>query len=302
MSDADNSHSDLPLQPPADPTVPMSDTTDAAPEPPQFAPPPAETPEPPTEQYAAQHFPTEQFPTTSPQFPAATQYPAAEAPTAPVPTMAPAPSSVVLSTNSPAEPKKKKGALAWALAGIATIAAVVFAILWVGKSGDADDLSSERDALVLDKSTLEKRLSTAEADLESTQGELESTSSDLEAATAKAATLESEIDDLSTQVDDLTGELEAAQNRPPEGAKAIDYAPGLSLGLGKALGDNADPALSDDEALCLGSNILDFAGVDLLFIDYFEDIEPTPAQENTIGRAFLQAADTCNISFDRLNL
>lgn len=309
MSDADNTNPDLPLQPPADLTAPLPDLSAAAEGAPgelheataSFAPPAMEPPaapafptEAPTEQLPAQHFPTQQFP--------AQQYPtAAEAPTAAMPSVAPAPSSVVLSTNSPAAPKKK-GVLAWALAGIAAIAAVVFAILWVGKSGDADDLTTERKALVAEKSTLEDELATAKADLETAQGDLDSTSADLDAATTKATDLESQIDDLTGQVDDLTGELEAAQNQPATGAKAIDYAPGLSLGLGQALGSNASPPLSEAEALCLGSNILDRAGVDLLFIDYFEDIEPTDAEANKIGRAFLDASDACSIDFSRLNL
>lgn len=309
MSDADNQEHDLPLPTPADPPAALPDMTEpavAAPVEaiaaetaagdlvghaeeaavaPQFAPPATE---PPTEQFAAQHFPTEQIP-------------AAAAPTVPMPSMTPAPSSVVLSANAPAAPKKK-GVLAWALAGIAAIAAIVFAILWVGKSGDADDLTTERNALVAEKGTLEGELATANSDLESTKGELESATSDLDAATAKAEDLQSEIDGLSTQVDDLTAELEAAQDQPATGTKAADYAPRLSLGLGQALGANADPALSDDEALCLGSNLIDIAGIDLVFGDYFEEIELTEDEANRFGRAFILAAASCGIEFTRLNL
>lgn len=318
MSEADTPTNDLPIEPAAEVTPPLPDLpsteemTEAVGAAPQFAPPATEPPAAPS--YAAE-APTEQVPSytaeaPTQQFPAASTFPTqespatpsyAEAPTAAMPSVAPAPSSVVLSANAPAAPKKK-GVLAWALAGIAAIAAIVFAILWVGKSGDADDLTTERNALVAEKGTLEGELATANSDLESTKGELESATSDLDAATAKAEDLQSEIDGLSTQVDDLTAELEAAQNQPATGTKAADYAPRLSLGLGQALGANADPALSDDEALCLGSNLIDIAGIDLVFGDYFEEIELTEDEANRFGRSFILAAASCGIEFTRLNL
>ena len=214
------------------------------------------------------------------------------------PTMAPASPSVVLGSHSPTAPKKK-GVLAWVLAGVATIAAIVFAVLWVGKSGDADDLTAERNQLVLEKSTVVKMLETANADLEIAQADRDNATSDLDAAQGDLDDLQAAVDEQQAEVDDLTSQLEAAQSNQGGGGpdRISDDA---ALQLGQTLSSDADPPLTDAENICLGQEVYQEVGFDL-FIEIGFTTEPTDAQINQLVQGLFRATNTCNIDLDRLD-
>lgn len=209
----------------------------------------------------------------------------------PVPT-APMP-SVVLSTEAEVakHPKAKRGrALPWVLTALFVVAAAVFAFLWVGKSGDADDLTKERDGL-------NGQVDQLQADLAAANTSLDEANAAAEEKDAENTDLQDQIAELQAQIDTLETQIESAE---AAGGSAVNFAPQTSLKLGQSVGQKASPPLTDEEATCLGGSIIDRVGMDFLFEVWFGESEPTDAQLERLGVAGLRAADECGISDARL--
>ncbi|MDO8362191.1 MAG: hypothetical protein Q7V88_04785 [Actinomycetota bacterium] len=208
----------------------------------------------------------------------------------------------MLSTNAPT--KQRKSVLPWAVAGVLGIAAAAFAVLWVGKSGDADDLGKERDALVADKGTLEADLVTANSSLESAQSDLAAASADLAAAEREQSDLEAQVADLETESGDLRDEVAALQEQVAQlesEAGGSDISDATARRLGEALGQNATPPLTTAEAQCFGREMINNVGVELMIEIGFSS-NPTDNQLARLGAGLIEAAFACDIELSRLNL
>jgi len=232
----------------------------------------------------------------------------APVPAAPLPSVDAPASSVVL---GPAAVKgSKRGAIAWSLAAVATLAAGAFGVLWAGKSSDADKLSKDKTALLTTQADLQDQLDTATSTLATAQKDLDEARSDLENAKGDKDDLQEKVDDLSGQVDGLTGQvdelnkrLKAAQNGTAT-PSAAEFAPRFSLLMGQSIGDNADPPLNDTEATCLGAGLIDRVGFDALLTAVVASPTgtPTTAFLTKVGNAGIEAATACGLSQDRLGL
>ena len=276
MSDAESPNNDLPLEHMADLAEPFPEPTE-----------PTEPTEPAEATEATDSAPPEVHATGAVFAP-----PPGEAPTIAMPSVAP-----MLGTNTPAGPKKR-GVLAWALAGIAAVAAIVFAVLWVGKSGDADDLTTERNFLVAEKAGLEDTLATAQSDLTEAKAELDTATSDLDVATSDIDDLQAEVDERQAQVDDLTSRLEAAQSQPDGGQGTISDS--LALRLAQSLSIDADPPLTDAEHICLGHAFYAEVGLEAI-VELGITPEPTDEQLSRLVLGLFRSATLCELDMDRLN-
>jgi uncharacterized protein YoxC len=225
--------------------------------------------------------------------------PLGEPPTMPTPTVeapviAPA-SSVVLSRDSAPKERRTRSIVPWAIAAVLGLAAIAFAVLWVGESSDADDLSKTNDSLTAENATLTSDLAATNEELTAAQADLAAAKADLESANATTDDLSSQVDDLSSQVADLqqqVDDLEAAA-----GDHQISDA--VALGLGQSFGEGADPAFTDAEATCMGHAIYDIVGVETL-LEFSVTANPTPEQLAQLIIDLSAAADQCSIDLNRL--
>lgn len=222
----------------------------------------------------------------APSFEAPAPAPAYEP--APAPAYEPAPAAAV------ASPAARSGSkLPWIIAAVLGVAAVVLAVLWIGKSGEADDLTKERDALTTELDSTRNELSAASSELDSTNSSLDSTQASLDEATGEVESLNETVTDLEGELDALQAELDLANQPTPLSDE-------VALLLGKAFGNGANPALNDDEARCLGSEVYNEIGYEpILAVAYTP--EPTGQQLRELFRGFDTAVEKCNLDFARLD-
>ncbi|MCB0955658.1 MAG: hypothetical protein KDB06_08130 [Ilumatobacter sp.] len=273
-----------------DPTVPQPDPAAGAAEvpPPAFTPPPAMEPpaaEPlPTEPLVMAAAPMAEPPATEPSLTPTLQQPVVQ------PSFEPAPAITPTTPMTPqqAAPKPKGRALPWILAAVLGVAAIAFAVLWVGKSGDADDLTKERD-------TLTERLDSTASELDTTKDSLDTASADLADANAQIGDLTGQVGDLTSQVEDLQTQLDVV----PDLTVEVELTDAQATQLGQSLGAKANPALTDTEAACFARTIFDELGLEAIVQLQFT-AAPTAGQLFDLGRAIGRGLAQCNIEPSRL--
>jgi len=232
--------------------------------------------------------------------PQETTAPPIAAPTQPIPAFAPAwtPTVVVEPTDQPPAPTRRGGVVAWVVAGVLAVAAIVLAVLWVGASGDADDAKDETAQVASELQAAEDEITTIQQDLDTAQSDLEATNAELEQAQADNEELTTQVEELTTQVDDLQRQLD-------EALAAAEAREGIServaLELGRQFGFQADPPLTDPEATCVGNTMYEQLGFEF-FVEMAFVEQPSDEQLSQLFDAIQAVETTCGIGPDRLGI
>lgn len=187
--------------------------------------------------------------------------------------------------------------VAWALIATFVVVASAFAALWVAKSGDADDLTRERDRLIADNSDLEARLSSTEEELATATEQVESTSIELDTASDRVADLEGQVADLTVQVDDLGRQVEEFQ--AAGGGERPDLSDNIAFTFGSGLGAEAQPPLTQVEATCLGREVYGRVDTDTLVAFAFVENPSDDLLLQFINVLFV-ATGACDLDMERL--
>ncbi len=189
------------------------------------------------------------------------------------------PVSVVVAEPAP---KRKGGTLPWILAALATVAAVVFAVLWVSTKGDLDDANAAKASVAAD-------LADAKSTADDLQSQLDTSQSDLDTANDAMGALQA-------QLDEVTADLK----RVEAGGNNLEISDETALGLGRSFTDGADPALTDAEATCIGRAFIQELGISLL-LELGANPEGVSVEKQIeAARAVSAAAETCDVELDRL--
>lgn len=186
------------------------------------------------------------------------------------------------------EPKRKGSAIAWVVAAIAAIAAIVLGVLWAGASSDLDDTKAAKATIAADLADTKAKLDDLQSQLDDAKGQLQTAQSDLDTAVdAKGA--------IQAQLDDVTAEVEQLKSQVADNQISDDVA----LTLGRSFTDGANPPLTDAEATCMGHTFYDEIGLGLILeVGISQNI--TPEQARQAVDALFVAADTCKVDVDRL--
>lgn len=237
-----------------------------------------------------------QVPAPQPDLPSV-DIPKLEAPVLPPPpTFTPAPhadESVVVATQAPPKQRSAGVLVASLVAVVALIAAVVLGVLWSGASGDADDAKAEAAGV-------QTELDATKAQLADLQSQVDGLQTDLDDAKESLSAAQSDLDDAKAQNDDLQQQLEDAQANVGPGAPS-EITDEFALEFGKAISEQADPPLNDEEATCFGRAFYLAVPFDVL-LTVGVSSDPTAQQINTVLDGLLSAADTCNLELDRLGV
>jgi len=175
--------------------------------------------------------------------------------------------------------------------------ASAFAALWVAKSGDADDLTRERDRLIADNSALGARLSSTEEELATATEQVENTSIELDTASDRVADLEGQVADLTVQVNDFGRQVEEFQAAGSE--ERPDLPDDIAFTFGSALGAEALPPLTQVEATCLGREVYGRVETNTLVALAFVEIPPDDLLLQFFNVLFV-ATGACDLEIERL--
>ena len=196
--------------------------------------------------------------------------------------------SPTAASGRPTTTGRAGGKVAWALTAVFVAVAAAFAVLWVAKSGDADDLTNERDRLTAHISELEGRLSSTEEELATATEQVQSTNAELDSAKDDAAQLEAQVAKLDAQVANLTGQLD----RPALSDE-------IAFGFGSDIGASAQPPLTQVEATCLGRELYGSLDFDTL-LTFSYDQSPADSQLTKLLSAMTAATAACGLDLGRL--
>ena len=206
------------------------------------------------------------------------------APTQPLPAVAPAwtptvepippvprASSVVVGVDPSPAPRKSGAIVAWSLAALFGIAALVLGFLFFSASSDADDAESERDDALAELDDTSERLTAAEQNATDLEGTVDD--------------LEGQVSDLQAEVDEIAAELESKQLSDEH-----------AMAVGTWLWGPDDP-LSNADATCLGKEFAERVDHSswLFYMVTPEDDDIPRAVFEEIDDAFFDAATECGI-------
>ena len=203
-----------------------------------------------------------------------------------------------------------------ALAIVASIAALVFGVLWIGASGSQNDAADERDLALSERDAAIARGIELNNELETTQDQLADASTDTE-----TDDLQAEVDRLTAEVERLTEENEslradiAAAEAPPTTvppatsiAPDTTVAPETSTATTVVPADSTPPSvdeigewlsslyrssvLGQGQKDCLGQSVLEVLGADRL--GALLDTDDAGDDEELID-ALRNAASVCGV-------